>query len=559
LIAESETVTKDKQSFKDVLEIHSKWTNSTLEILEIFDDIDDENMSLASLLRLTSILEHSLGNLYLTLKRQQPPHLLKDLLQELSVMTNTFKRNEVRFQFECFTSKLLILIILQIFVLQIILGTSKGLNLRNIAWHGFIASIDLRYITFLLVLIVSYGKLFKGLIVFPRNRPEISISFPFNDTTLNFDILLQSPTIQRSNFSAWSQILHLHKAGKSKPALYLLLSQTESLLRFIYGQLNQVDVTAQLDTYYVIMDSIFYEVILNEDSTPLAIGKINKAHEVKIRRNNKRNKMMENFPSQLMLLGFDVFHAADGPRIRDKMSHGEGVCHVESDAVVGKLLKFVWHVVRFHDEGKVPEFEYESVFMTSFVVAKKHNEMTVEVQRVFGGLKIPERLKTEENLETQVDSEEINLKTIKGFFRPFDEAQIMKLLLNILENSSEALQNFSFSCAEFFQLFNERKLSSTRRETLKKIVLDLPNFLKGFQEVLRFIRGIFAASQQVENDEENFDEVIKLLKSCLKFTENLAKHFNRTTRNFHLANEKTCELLLLINDSDYLEKRKINK
>jgi hypothetical protein len=48
LIAESETVTKDKQSFKDVLEIHSKWTNSTLEILEIFDDIDDENMSLAS-------------------------------------------------------------------------------------------------------------------------------------------------------------------------------------------------------------------------------------------------------------------------------------------------------------------------------------------------------------------------------------------------------------------------------------------------------------------------------------------------------------------------------
>lgn len=441
----------------------------------------------------------------------------------------------------------------QIFLLQIILGTSKGLNLRNIAWHGFIEAVDVRYVTFLFSVIVSYGKLLKSKTIFPRTRPEISLKVPFEVESSSFNGFLTSPSIQKSNSTAWSTILNLQKTGNSKSAIFLLLTQTESLLRFIYGQVNQVDVTAHLDKYYIIMDSIFYEFILNGDSTPLAIGKINKAQELEIRKSNQRNRMLVTFPPQLMLLGYDIFHAADGPRIRDKMSHGEVFCDVHSKDIVEKLLQFIFHVVRFHDEGKIPSFEYESVFMTGFKVARKFNEMKEKVGKVFEALKIPEVLKSEKSFGLEKDLIKIDVRKVKGFFRPFDENQIMKLLLSVLENTEKALKNFSFSCDELFDSFNARKLSSTRRETLKQIVKNLPNFLDGFLGILKLVEDIFCDVQQVESDEKSFDDVIKLLKLSLKFTENLVKHFFHATRNFHLANEKICDFLQLI------ESKKLNK
>lgn len=418
--------------------------------------------------------------------------------------------------------------------------------MRNISWHGFIEAIDVSYLTFLFVVIVSYGKLLKNLRIFPRTKPEISLKIPFEVEVSNFDGFLASPTMQKSSSTAWRTILNLQKSGSTKSAIFLLLSQTETLLRLIYGQVNKVDVIAHLDKYYIIMDSIFYEFILDGDSTPLAIGKINKAHELEIRKNNQRNRMLETFPPQLMLLGYDIFHAADGPRVRDRMSHGEASCDVNSKDVVEKLLQFVFHIVRFHDEGKIPSFEYESVFMTSFKVARKFNEMIKKVGEVFEAFKIPEVLKTGKSFGLENDLMKIDVRKVKGFFRPFDENQIMKLLLSVLENAEEALKNFSFSCDELFDSFIARKLSSTRRETLKQIVKNLPNFLEGFLGILTLVEETFYDVQQVECDEKSFDDVIKLLKLSLKFTEHLVKHFCHKSRNFHLANEKICEFLQLL-------------
>lgn len=371
--------------------------------------------------------------------------------------------------------------------------------MRNIVWHGFLESVDYHYVTFLFVIIISYGKLLRNETILPRLRPEITFEICFNDETFCFDNLLKSPTIQQLNSTAWKIILNLHKTGNSKSAIFQLLPQIECLLRFIYGQINQVDVTAHLDKYYIIMDSIFYEFILEEDFTPLVIGKINKAHELEIRSKNKRNKILEVFPTSLMLLGFDIFHAADGPRIRDKISHGEAVCDVNSGRIVRKLLQFVSHVVGFHDDGISPIFDYESVYMNSFKVARTYNNLVEEIEKVFESLEIPESLKFE-NLEFKLNLEKIEMKKVKAFFRPFNESQTMKLLLKILEITYKAAANFSFSCDEFFQQFNARKLRSTRRETLKQIIVDLPNLFKGFREILKLVYDTFVTSQQVDNE-----------------------------------------------------------
>lgn len=408
--------------------------------------------------------------------------------------------------------------------------------------------------SFLLVLLVSYGKQLKNRFITARLRPEIILSIPFQPQATNLDDLLSSPTIQHCNFLLWDQIIKLCSSGKTKSAIFLLLSQIEAVLRLIYGQLNEVDIIAQPDKYYIIMDSIFYEYILAEDVTPLVIGKINKAHELEIRKTNKRNRMMESFPSSLMHLGYDLFHAADGPRIRDKISHGEAVCNEQCDEILKSLLEFISLVVKFNDHGELPAFKYESIYMNNCKLVTTYNAACNDLKKTFENLIIPESLRIG-NHKFLSRFDEIDSKAVKTFFRPFAETQIVKLLLTILKIIHEALESFSSSCNEYFRLYEERKLSSSRRSTLSQLVLSMPNFYEGFNSLLSVIRETFTFLQKSDEDTEvdNFtDDIIKLLKPSMKFSENIARHFSSSNRNFFVANEKTCEFLQLIDKRKHL-------
>ena len=326
--------------------------------------------------------------------------------------------------------------------------------------------------------------------------------------------------------------------------VFLLLPQIESVLRFIYSEVNQIDVNAKVDKYYVIMDSIFYEYVLESDFSPLVIGKINRNQELEIIKSNKRNRIIETFPTALMHLGYDLFHAADGPRFRDKLSHGEATIKIEDyNSLAQTLLKFILSFVQFHDNKKLPVFDYESIFMNNLKFVRTFNEACEVFERTFATLIVPESLSVTENI-FKSELPKLDLKIIKTFFRPLSETQIVKLLLNILENIFAAMKNFSFSCNDFFKLSVERKLSTSRRQTLSHIITSIPNYHRGFQNLLKVILVTFIAWQKTENEDEKlFNDTIKLLKKSLKFSENLVKNFSVQNRNFFVANEKTCEFL----------------
>lgn len=380
----------------------------------------------------------------------------------------------------------------------------------------------------------------------------------FNSDEINFELLLNSPIIKQSSLKSYEKILSLHKYGTSKSALFLLLSQIESVLRLIYGQVNRVKMTAQLDKYYVIMDSIFYEYVLDDDCSPLVIGKINRKQELHISRNNRKNRMFEVFPISLMHLGYDLFQAIDGPRIRDKISHGESTVNNEDCILITqKLLQFVTLFIQFYDHGeicgKVPTFQYESVYMNNFKLIKSYKVSCDILHKTFAMLNVPESLRQNEDCLVSCRLE-IKSKNVKSFFRPLAERQILKLLLNILEKFQEAMKNFSHSSSEFFRLFLERKLSSSRRMTLNKIVESFPDFQKGFGSLLDVVHDTFNSIQALEVDDENeHDDTIKFLKIVLKFSENLEKNFSIHSRNFFIANEKTCEFLVLTNERKCLQ------
>lgn len=318
-----------------------------------------------------------------------------------------------------------------------------------------------------------------------------------------------------------------------------------------------MNVKAQPDKYYVIMDSIFYEYVLDDDVSPLVIGKINRQQEIHISRTNRKNRMFEAFPESLMHLGYDLFQAIDGPRLRDKISHGESIIENDDCIVIAhQLLHFVSLVVQIYDRGNLPAFQYESVHMSNFKLIKSYKVSCGILRDIFVNLKVPEPLSSCGKSFLTCRQPELESKNVKSFFRPFSENQIVKLLLKILEKFCNALDNFLLSCSEFFRLFVERKLSTKRRRTLNHIVVSLSNFHKGFQRILTVVYETFTSVQAIGNDKDDDEcnKTIKFLKLVLKFSENLVKNFSANNRNFFVANEKTCEFLRLTGERKCLLK-----
>ena len=113
-ITSGQTLDKEKQDVVANLE----WTNSAADIIECWQQSSSPLLTNLILLKLTVIIERSLGNVLLAVSKSKTcPSLLSDLL----------KRDELR---EVFGEAV-------IDVLQTLMGHPDSLNLRNVLWHGF--------------------------------------------------------------------------------------------------------------------------------------------------------------------------------------------------------------------------------------------------------------------------------------------------------------------------------------------------------------------------------------------------------------------------------------
>lgn len=96
VLTDCSLILKNQEEFREQLTLRSEWTNSTAEVVEIFEEFCCElEENAAVLLRIMSVLEHALGNVFMTITNQKPPHLLRDLLQEVSEFESLFERNQV--------------------------------------------------------------------------------------------------------------------------------------------------------------------------------------------------------------------------------------------------------------------------------------------------------------------------------------------------------------------------------------------------------------------------------------------------------------------------------
>ncbi|NXP36029.1 EMARD protein, partial [Leiothrix lutea] len=292
------------------------WTNCTEVFLEVFDVLQYTQATEVALglMKLTSCLERALGDVYL-LKGNDCPFLLRDLLAS-EQLADVFGQAVMN-------------------VLRVFIGSPHGLNLRNVLWHGFASpqEIPAKYCAMLLFLTAGLGQLLqsyllqtKGVLV---HRPYvIFISLEELDifpgkylTTSNFFIILYL-------------LLFPCPKGRYADSVILLLPQLEVGLRLLFTTSNKCPnrlLTAESSALYTTFDEMLAKHLDNEKVNQLPV-------------------VLEE-PAMASDFLWDFLNHQEGPRIRDRLSHGEINLGTFPREVANQIVGFAVSILcRFSDE-----------------------------------------------------------------------------------------------------------------------------------------------------------------------------------------------------------------
>ncbi|NXM94472.1 EMARD protein, partial [Sylvia borin] len=322
-----------KEQFVVQYESWLHWTNCTEVFLEVFDVLQYAQATEVALglMKLTSCLERALGDVYL-LKGNDCPFLLRDLLASKQ-LADIFGQAVMN-------------------VLRVFIGSPHGLNLRNVLWHGFASpqEIPAKYCAMLLFLTAGLGQLLhtyllqtQGVLV---HRPSvIFISLEefdaFPGKYLNNEILsIAEELVKLSSFVLkimlpfWISALTAFKQNRYADSVILLLPQLEVGLRLLFTTSNKCPnrlLTAESSALYTTFDEMLAKHLDNEEVNQLPV-------------------VLEE-PAMASDFLWDFLNHQEGPRIRDRLSHGEINLETFPREVANQIVGFAINILcRFSDE-----------------------------------------------------------------------------------------------------------------------------------------------------------------------------------------------------------------
>ncbi|NWI49579.1 EMARD protein, partial [Calyptomena viridis] len=268
------------------------WTNCTEIFLEVFEVLQYTQTTEVALglMKLTSCLERALGDVYL-LKGNDCPFLLRDLLasEQLAVVFGQAVMN----------------------VLRIFIGSPYGLNLRNVLWHGFASpqEIPAKYCAMLLFLTAGLGQLLQT-------------------------YLLQTKCI----------LVH-------RP--YVIFISLEELVVFPGKYLN-------ISKFFILYLLLFHcPKVLYADSVILLLPQLEVGLRLLFTTTNKcPNRLLTAEVKFLSKVSYDLeflwdfLNHQEGPRIRDRLSHGEISLEAFPRELANQIVAFaITLLCRFSDEN----------------------------------------------------------------------------------------------------------------------------------------------------------------------------------------------------------------
>lgn len=266
--------------------------------LDLFVTHVFSTMSPLSHLTLYSIFERSLGDLLFSLVPTRPvPFLLRDLLNE-SALDNFLGKQTMEF-------------------LKLLLCGPKSLNLRNLAWHGFLNPDQYpdRLAYFLIALVVFIDSKLTSVSITERARFNLTNVRPLEvnrENVLRFKLakrdeyqeaINKSVLIDESRRDLWRKaVVELDNDADAYARMIILLPEIEHVMRKLYARAHEIETNscqiAFTDEFYLTMDDLM--------------------------NSSTENRLVSSLlDPTLVVVMLDLFNYVDGPRIRDRLSHGE--------------------------------------------------------------------------------------------------------------------------------------------------------------------------------------------------------------------------------------------
>ncbi|XP_068256956.1 endoplasmic reticulum membrane-associated RNA degradation protein isoform X1 [Nyctibius grandis] len=318
-----------KEQFVIQYALWFRWTNYTELFLEVFDVLQHTQTTEVALglMKLTSCLERALGDVYLLIGKDCP-FLLRDLLasEQLAVVFGQAVMN----------------------VLRVFIGSPYGLNLRNVLWHGFASpqEIPAKYCAMLLFLTAGLGQLLQTYLLQTKcilvHRPyvifvsleELDVFPDLNHETLSIaeELVKLSSFVLKTMLPFWMAALTAFKQSRYADCVILLLPQLEVGLRLLFTTTNKCPnrlLTAEPSALYTTFDEMLAKHLDNEEV----------------------NQLPAVLQEPTMEFLWDFLNHQEGPRIRDRLSHGEINLKAFPREVANQIVAFaITLLCRFSDE-----------------------------------------------------------------------------------------------------------------------------------------------------------------------------------------------------------------
>lgn len=438
--------------------------------------LDSATGNLSTALILTSIVEYSLGNIYQTEIGTAPPHLLRDLLQTDAIVG--------------------VLGEIPVYLLRLLLGTPNGINLRNLVWHGFPAEEEVSglYNNFLLLILGAIGDILRmqNHDVEFRTCPQNIAKLIREMQLVSFDIsrldayLAQSnDLISHAQLISWQQTVEFYRNGCFYHCVSMALPQLEMYLRRLYGKLYRIIPNAKINEYYIIMDTIVAEY--DTDGV--------------------RNKIHDYYSPALLELVYDLLSAMGGPRIRDKLSHGELNLTYIDETVANRVLLVCYLFI-----SDSSDFIYRSIFHPNAILRISLIACKCSLERCEIIPLSPDLISSAESSSEsdslfmpQIDTS----NSVQIFYRHAKEEEIVGLLQRISTVLKLASQSLYESLTTRLKALEARELRSRGRNTLMNMLRMFPAILRGLQFVLLVMKWIFHCLMEGGDELQNVDKIVR--------------------------------------------------
>ena len=468
-------------------------------------------------------------------------------------------------------------------LLHVLVGTPQGLNLRNLVWHGFPRPGEISPVlaSSMIILMFSLGEsLIRQDFTRIKTRPTLNLlghrgfmakvervysHIPETTDQLDAKFLdfihqedVKGPVLQR--------VFKLLSKNKFRESLILLIPEWECQARLLFTVVNTCpmrSMTAENDKLYTTFDEILSKVRIDVEDIEQEV----------------ENLFPVTIGDQHMEYLLDLLVLPEGPRLRDKISHGEIDIKDELCSSVFRMCIYII-IASYNDLSQYltladqihPNLtDYHALFHPKRLLLDEIDDATIaihslnehpslyntsdlgpedpltklrpKVQKSFEFL-------TKQNYIHYIDDHQALRRfcgqvQVRTLYRPKYEYVITGLFRRLLIQMKVTLERCLENLDDKMIKYEADELTSRQLATYARMLETVPRICLLFQIWLLMV------ILNMENFEDR-TEVFKMFKKVLKYAENLAHHTHLSKNRWEESEAIVSKAANLIFEKDFL-------